>query len=85
MLLRTHTPPLALLDLVHLGVALAGGVLRRARRGDDRRVHSAAALAHQSLAAQLGVDPRQDLRGQIVGLQQVPQIENRRLVRNRAR
>ena len=46
MQLRTEEPLVALLRLVHLGVALALRVLRGRRRVDDRRVHDGPAVHH---------------------------------------
>ena len=78
-------PLVAFLRLVHLGIALAVRILRRTRRFDDRCIHDAAALEQQALACKIGIHPAQDLRRQFVFLQQVPEVEDRRLVRDRPR
>jgi len=80
MRLHPEVPLVAFFRLVHLRIALARCVLRRARRRDDRRVHDAAALQHQSLAGEVGVDAAKDLRGDVVFFQQVPEVQDRRLI-----
>jgi hypothetical protein len=54
--LHAEVPLVALLGLVHLRVALAFGVLGRARRSDDRGIHDAAALEQEALLRQVRVD-----------------------------
>lgn len=46
-------PLIALLGLVQLGIALAVGILGRAPRRDDCRVHDRSLLEHQALAVQV--------------------------------
>ena len=53
--LHAEVPLVALLGLVHLGVALTVLVLGRARRGNDGRVDDAALLEQQALACQVRV------------------------------
>jgi len=81
--LHPEEPLVALLGLMHLGVALAFGVLGGAGRRDDGRVHDAAALEQQALARQQRVDHLQDVVRQVVGLEQVPEVQDGRLVRDR--
>ena len=64
--LHAKVPLVAFLRLVHLGVALAVPVLRRAWRGDDRRIDYRAFLEQQALLCQVGVDRRKDSPGQAV-------------------
>jgi hypothetical protein len=80
--LHPKIPLVALLRLVHLGVALTFPVLRRGRRGDDRRVHDRALLHQALLRAQHGVDLRQDSPRQVVPFQQVPELQKRRRIRH---
>ena len=76
--LHAEVPLLALLGLVHLGVALAVLVLGRARRGDDGGVHHRA-LAHQQTAlGEVRVDLGQDRCGQIMLLEQAAELQQRR-------
>jgi len=74
--LYAEVPLLALLGLVHLGVALTAGVLGGTRCGDDGGVHDAAALEQQTLACQVRVDRLEDVLGQVVGLQQVAEVQD---------
>jgi hypothetical protein len=73
-------PVLALLGLVHLGIALARGVLCRTGRLDDRRIHNRASAHHQPIVLQQQVHPLEDAFGNVVRLQQVAKIQDRRLV-----
>src|SRR5262249_54858802 len=50
----------------HLGIARLGGVLRRAGRGDDRRVDDRPALQQQSVRGEQLLDGLEDRRGQVV-------------------
>ena len=61
--LHPEEPLLALLALVHLRVALATGVLGRARRRDQRGIDHRAAAQHQALGTQQQVDGGQDALG----------------------
>ncbi len=76
-----EVPLVPLLRLVHLRVVLAGLVLRRTGRGDQRGIHHRARLQQQALALQQVIDRGRDLIGQLVLLQQVPKAQDRRLVR----
>ena len=78
--LHAEVPLVALLRLMHLGVALAAAVLGRARRGNERGVHHGAALQEQSLGRERGVDRGQQLQAQLVALQQVAKAQDGALV-----
>ena len=78
--LHAEVPLLALLGLMHLGVALAVLVLRRTRRGNEGGVHHRAGLEHQALLGQPGVDGGQQLGRQLVLLQQVAKAKDGGLV-----
>ena len=81
--LHPEVPLTALSGLVHLGVARPLPVLRRGRRADDRGVHDRA-LAHlQTARCEVRVDRREQLRSQLMALQQVAEMEDRRLIGNR--
>jgi hypothetical protein len=69
--LHPEEPLVALLRLLHLRVALAHGVLRRTRRGNQRGVHHRAGLQQQPLVLQQVVDRLEHLRRRLVLLQQV--------------
>ena len=64
--LHPKVPLVALLARMHLRVALAVLVLRRTRRRHQSRIHCAALLEQQALAAQQIIDCRQDAIGQFV-------------------
>jgi len=70
----------ALLRLMHLGIALAGLVLGRTRRGDDGGVHHGAGLEHQAMLGQACVDGAEHLWREFVLLQQVPEPQDGGLV-----
>ena len=57
--LRAEIPLVALLGLLHLGVAFAVCVLGRTRRCDQRRVDRRADARHQAIGLQDVVDPAQ--------------------------
>mmetsp|Transcript_39182 Transcript_39182/g.92016 ORF Transcript_39182/g.92016 Transcript_39182/m.92016 type:complete len:247 (-) Transcript_39182:3189-3929(-) len=78
--LHAEVPLVALLGLVHLGVALAVLVLGGARRGNDGRVHHRASPEHESLLGQAGIDRGQHLRRELVLLQQVSKAQDGGLV-----
>ena len=65
---------------MHLGIALAGLVLGRTRRGDDGGVHHGAGLEHQAMLGQASVDGAQHLWREFVLLQQVPEPQDGGLV-----
>ena len=74
--LHAEVPLVALLGLVHLGIARARVVLRRTGRGDQRGVHSRSFLEHQPLGRQRGVHRFKHLRCQLVLLQKVPKAQD---------
>mmetsp|Transcript_53128 Transcript_53128/g.124272 ORF Transcript_53128/g.124272 Transcript_53128/m.124272 type:complete len:381 (+) Transcript_53128:1249-2391(+) len=78
--LHPEVPVVALLGLAHLRVALTLGVLGRARRGDQRRIHRGAAAQHQALVLQQVGDDPQHVHRQVMPLQQVAEPKDRRLV-----
>ncbi len=78
--LHAEVPVLALLRLMHLGVARAGAVLGGTGRRDQGGVDHAAALEQQPLAAERGVDGGQDLLGQAVLLEQVAEAQDGALI-----
>ena len=62
--LHTEVPLVALLGLVHLGIARLVPVLGRGGRGDDGGIHHRALRQHQPLRAQPRVDGLEDRLGQ---------------------
>jgi hypothetical protein len=76
-------PLIALLGLMHVGVALLVLDLRRRRRMDDRGIHHGSALEQQPLSLKRVIDHVHHLRRQLVTFEQVTEFENRRLVRQR--
>lgn len=79
--LHPEVPLIALLGLVHLGIALSILVLGRTRRGNDGGIHHRAGLEHQALLGQGCVDRGQHLGRQLMLFQQVPEPQNGRLIR----
>lgn len=65
---------------MHLGVALAVLVLRRAWRSDQRGVHHRVRLEQQPLADEQVVKHREHFLGEFVALQQVARPQDRALV-----
>jgi len=80
--LHPEVPLVALLRLVHLRVALAVPVLGRARCRNDRRIDDRAGLQALALTRQVRVHALQDLRRELVRLQQPAEVEDRGLVRD---
>ena len=78
--LHAEVPLVALLRLMHLGIALLVPVLRRGRRVDDSRIDHRAALEQQTALFERVIDDVHHLRGQPVTLEQVAELEDRRLV-----
>ncbi len=77
--LHTEVPLVALLALVHLGVTLATLVLGGTGGRNHRGIHHGARLQLQALGLQQCVDRGQDLFGQLVAFQQVPEAQDARL------
>ncbi|OLH31316.1 hypothetical protein DXO27_10025, partial [Xanthomonas oryzae pv. oryzae] len=70
------------LGLVHVRIALALLVLGRTGRRNDRGIHDRPAPQTLPLARQVRVDPVEQLARQIMPLQQMPEVENRRFIRH---
>ena len=85
MRLHPEGPPIALLRLAHLRVPCARAVLRRRRRGDDARVHDRPSLQPMPERGQVRVDLLEQRLAQSVLLQQVAEVQDRRLVGQRSR
>jgi hypothetical protein len=83
MRLHAEAPLVALLGLVHLRVPLAVAVLVRARRTDVRRIDDRARADLEALLGQAGSDRGDDLRSQLMGLKQLAELADRRLIRHR--
>ena len=81
--LHAEVPLVTLLGLMHLGVALLVPVLRRGGRMDDRGVDHRAALEEQPARLERVVDGVHHLPGQRMLLEQVAELEDRRLVGHR--
>jgi hypothetical protein len=81
--LHSEVPLVALLGLVHLRVTFTRTVLGGTGRGDDGRVHDAAALEHQALARQVGIDFLKEVIGQVIGLQQMAKVQDGCFIRDR--
>jgi hypothetical protein len=73
--------PLAdLLRLMHLRVVLAGSVIGQAGRSDQSGVHHRAGLEQQTFSVYQLVDDLQNLRRELVALQQVAKAQDGALV-----
>ena len=81
--LHPKVPLPVLLGLLHLGVATVALVLGRTGRADDGGVHDGPRLQQQLLLLQQLTHLGKDLLGQLVLLEQVAKVQNRRLVGNR--
>lgn len=79
---HSEVPLVALLDLVHLGVALAGNVLGGAGCCNQGGVHHGAGLEQQAVGGQLGVDDLQNLWAQLVLFEQVLEPQDADSVRD---
>ncbi|AAW75732.1 unknown protein [Xanthomonas oryzae pv. oryzae KACC 10331] len=71
-----------LLGLVHVRIALALLVLGRTGRRNDRGIHDRPAPQTLPFTRQVRVDPVEQLARQIMPLQQMPEVENRRFIRH---
>ena len=74
--LHPEVPLVAFPGLVHVGVTGLGFVLDRRRCGDDRGVGDGAFSHQQPRCGQPGVDGFEQLPGQLVLLQQVPELQH---------
>jgi hypothetical protein len=66
---------------MHLGVQLTANVFGRARCRDQRGIHYGTRLEQQPLVAQQRVDRLQYLAGKLMLLEQMPELQDRALVR----
>jgi hypothetical protein len=73
--LHAEVPLVALLGLVHLGVALALLVFGPAGHDDDGRIVGAALAKRKALALEVLVDRLEDVLGQVIGFEQVAKAE----------
>ena len=78
--LHPKVPLVALLGLVHLGVALTAVVLGRAGRSNQRGIDHGAGLEHQAAFNEFGVDGGQDLLAQTVFFEQMAKAQDRALI-----
>jgi hypothetical protein len=83
MPLHAEVPLLALLRLMHLGVARAPCILRRRRRGDNRGVDDGPRADGQAPRLQMAIDFLEQGRPQALLFQQMPKLADRRLIRHR--
>ena len=83
MRLHAEVPLVALLRRVHLRVPFLLPVLGRTRRADDGGIHNRAPVYLQAVFLQVFANQLKQLLAQVVGFQQVAELENRRLVRRR--
>ena len=74
--LHAEVPLVALLNLVHLGVAFTALILGRARRSNQGGIHHGARLEQQAVRGQLGVDDLQNLWAQRVLFEQITKSQN---------
>ena len=79
--LGSEVPLVALLDLMHLGVARAAGVLGRGGCVDNRRVHDGACADADALRFQVAIHRHQHLAAKIVLFKQVAKAKDRGFVR----
>ncbi len=83
MRLHAEVPLVALLRRVHLRVPFLLPVFGRTRRADDGGIHNRAPVYLQAVFLQVFANQLKQLLAQVVGFQQVAELENRRLVRRR--
>jgi hypothetical protein len=83
MRLHAEIPLVALLRLMHLGVARFVGILRRRGCVDDRRIDNCAGGTLQPLGRQLPPDLIEQPAAQIMLFEQMPEPAHRRLVGHR--
>src|SRR6185312_1023817 len=77
------TTALALLGSMHFRITLALGILGRARCGDDRGIDNGALRQAQATPLQYLTYDLEDLRAELVLLQQMAKAHHRRLVGHR--
>lgn len=78
--LHTEVPLVALLGLMHFGIALLVGVLRRAWCTDDCRIDDRSRGHLDSVLSQKRVDRRKELFSKLVFLQQMPEFAHSGLI-----
>ena len=76
MRFHSEVPLVALLDLVHLGIALVRAVLGRARCSNQGGIDYSAALEQQAVGSELGVDDLQDLGARLVLFEQMSKSQD---------
>jgi hypothetical protein len=81
MALHAVVPLVALLGLMHLRVALAGAVLGRTGRGNQRGIDHRTALEQQALGRQRGVDRPQYVDAELVSFEQVTKPQDAHAIR----
>ncbi|MFT4167356.1 MAG: hypothetical protein QM650_19140 [Microlunatus sp.] len=80
--LHPEVPLVALLGLMHLRVPLSSSVLGRGRGGEQRGIHNAAAAHDPTLTFEDLVLRGQQLLPELVGLEQVAEMQQRGRVRD---
>ena len=81
--LHAEVPFVALLRLVHLRVTLFILVLGRGRCINDGRIHNRTGTDFQTVLLKILVDQLEQTIAQVVGLQQMSKLANRRFIRCR--
>ena len=79
--LHAEVPDVSLLAAGHLGVALVLLVLRRVRRLDEAGVNDPSRGQLQAGLEELLVDRLKDLRAELMLLEQMPELQDRGLIR----
>ena len=83
MRLHPEVPLVSLLRLVHLRIPFSPAVLRRRRRVNDARIHDRPRLQPMPERRQMRIDLLEQPHPQALRLQQVTEVQDRRLVRQR--
>ena len=83
MSLHAEIPLLTLARLVHVRIALFGGVLRRGRRVDDRRIDDRAGGDPHAAVIEVDMHLLKHLPSQVVLLQHMAKLVDGGLVRHR--
>src|SRR5471032_2915314 len=81
MRFHAEVPLIAFLGRAHLGIALTARVLGRTGRGDQRGINDRTRFEQQALAAKHRIDRCKHLGGKLVLLKQMPESQDRTLVR----
>jgi hypothetical protein len=77
-----EVPDVALLGLGHFRIALALGILRRTRRGNQRRIDQRALAKQKSLLVQQRIDLGENQFSKPLGFQQMAEVEDGRFIRD---